>query len=123
IAVGAVDVGNTVSRGDDRVAGFSSNGGGGAARNPDLLAPGQAIRSLRVPGSLLDERYPVRAGADPRLINGSGTSQAAAVVSGAAALVVGQRPDATPDQVKALLLASAAPLPKVSDDAQAAGEL
>jgi serine protease AprX len=38
-----------------------------------------------------------------RFFKGSGTSQAAAVVSGAAALVLQQRPTATPDQVKWLL--------------------
>jgi serine protease AprX len=35
---------------------------------------------------------------------GSGTSQAAAFISGAAALIVDGNPEATPDQVKALLV-------------------
>src|SRR5207247_10293032 len=38
---------------------------------------------------------------------GSGTSQAAAVVSGAVALVLQQRPNLTPDEVKRLLTYSA----------------
>jgi serine protease AprX len=42
-----------------------------------------------------------------RFFRGSGTSQSAAVVSGAAALIVDQRPSITPDQVKALLTSSA----------------
>jgi serine protease AprX len=43
-------------------------------------------------------------------VKGSGTSQAAAVVSGLAALVVAARPELTPDQVKRVLTRSAAPL-------------
>ncbi len=58
-----------------------------------------------------------------RFFRGSGTSQAAAVVSGAAALVLSQRPSATPDQVKALLTGAASPLPGTSALLQGAGRL
>ncbi len=76
----------------------------GRQRNPDVSAPGVSIRSLRVPGSRIDTQHPGgRVADDPRLFLGSGTSQAAAVVSGAAALLIEQRPDLTPDQVKHLL--------------------
>ena len=46
-------------------------------------------------GSYLDTTYPAARIGD-RLFRGSGTSQAAAVVSGAAALLISQRPDAHP---------------------------
>ena len=58
--------------------------------------------SLRSAGSYLDATYPA-ARIGERFFRGSGTSQAAAVVSGAAALLISQRPGLTPDQVKALL--------------------
>ena len=80
---------------------FTSEGDG--TRNPDLSAPGVHIPSLRVPGSFIDQQFGATATVADRLFLGSGTSQAAAVVSGAAALLLSQRPGLTPDQVKALL--------------------
>jgi subtilase family protein len=81
-------------------AGFSQAGNG--VRNPDILAPGAHIRSLRVAGSYIDGKYPGgRVGS--RYFRGSGSSQAAAVVSGALALAFEQHPSMTPDQAKALL--------------------
>ncbi len=86
---------------------------GTSARPVDLVAPGKSIVSLRAPGSDIDLNNP-KAVVENRFFLGSGTSQAAAVVAGAAALVVDQRPDITPDQVKALLTGTAAPLAGVS---------
>ncbi len=81
---------------------------GDGQRNPDLLAPGVSIESLRVPGSRIDTEHPSgRVEGDDRLFLGSGTSQSAAVVSGAAALLLDQRPELTPDEVKALLMSTA----------------
>ena len=57
------------------------------------------------------------------LLKGSGTSQAAAVVSGAVALLLERRPDLTPDQVKAIIKSSADPLSGPGPDAQGAGRL
>src|SRR5207253_995096 len=82
---------------------------GDSVRAPDLLAPGVSVMSLRDPGSRVDREHPEgRVPGDDRLFLGSGTSQATAVVSGAAALLLQQRPGLTPDQVKSLLVSSAA---------------
>ena len=125
IAVGAADTKGTTRRYDDRVATFSSRGGGSGpyARDPDLVAPGVSILGLRVPGSYVDETSGASARKDERLFRGSGTSQAAAVVAGAAALLIEQRPDVTPDGVKALLKDSAVPLYRHSPRSQGDGEL
>jgi serine protease AprX len=101
IAVGAADTENTTNVGAHDPASFTSEGDG--TRNPDFSAPGVHIASLRVPGSFIDQQYGETATVGTRFFRGSGTSQAAAVVSGAAALLLSQRPSLTPDQVKALL--------------------
>ncbi len=92
-----------------KVEKWSSVGDG--IRNPDVVAPGAQVASLRVPGSFLDTTYPLARLSDPltctQLFRGSGTSQAAAVTSGAAALLIQHRPTLTPDQVKALLTSTA----------------
>ena len=120
IAVGGSDGRGTVAPGDDVVAAWSSRGD--AARRPDLVAPGQSVVSLRDPGSRIDVDHPAgRVG--ERFFRGSGTSQAAAVVSGAAALLLQQRPGLTPDQVKHLLTATARRLPEADPLAQGAGLL
>ena len=108
IAVGAADTRGTVATADDLVPDFSSRGD--ASRRVDVVAPGRSIASLREPGSYLDAVHPAARYGD-RLFKGSGSSQAAAVVSGAVALLLDQRPGLTPDQVKALLRETAAPLP------------
>jgi serine protease AprX len=111
MAVGATDRRGTASRAVDRVAPFSSVGD--ASRHPDVVVPGSSIVSLRAPGSNIDRSHPGgRVGDTPRLFRGSGTSQAAAVVSGAAALVIEQRPGIKPDQLKKLLKRSAYDLPR-----------
>jgi serine protease AprX len=118
IAVGAVDANGTRDAGDDTVPSYTARGDG--VRNPDVVAPGAHIQSLRVPGSLVDERYGDGPGSiNQRFLRGSGTSQAAAVVSGAAALLLEQRPSLTPDQVKGLLKTTARSVP--STDPQAVG--
>jgi serine protease AprX len=116
IAVGAQDTNGTPDRADDGVAEFSSRGT--SERAPDLIAPGVGILSLRVPGGLLDEAFPgARVGED--YFRGSGTSQATAVVSGAAALLLQRRPGLSPDELKAALRTEADPLP--GSDPLAAG--
>jgi hypothetical protein len=120
LAVGGADGGGTYDYKDDTIQGWSSRGDG--ARNPDLVAPGASILSLRSPGSVIDAENPAARVAG-RFFKGTGTSQAAAVVSGAAALVVQQRPSITPDQVKALLTGGAQRLERADPVAQGKGML
>jgi serine protease AprX len=120
LAVGADVTQGTPSVDDDTIPAFSSRGDG--VRNPDLVAPGRSLVSLRVPGSGIDEAYP-QGRVNTRLFRGSGTSQAAAVASGAVALLLQQRPDLTPDQVKALLTGTAQPVPGADARAQGRGLL
>jgi serine protease AprX len=120
LAVGASDPAGTVRAGDDTVMDFSSRGT--AARRVDLVAPGRSIVSLRDPGSFIDETFP-QARVGTGFIRGSGTSQAAAVVAGGVALLLQQRPELTPDQVKSLLMSTATGLPKADVDGRGSGEL
>jgi serine protease AprX len=107
IAVGSAETNGTYTTSDDIVSSFSNCGT--EDRHVDVVAPGRSIVSLRNPGSYADENNPQSVvGADMML--GSGTSQAAAVVSGAAALIIDQNPYATPDHVKALLMGTARPI-------------
>lgn len=124
LAVGASDPRGTADPADDTVPGFSAIGGGSVApdRSPDVVAPGVGIVSLASPGSTLSQTFPAARVADG-LLRGSGTSQAAAVVSGAAALLLQQRPELSPDQVKELLRSTATPLPAVDAQAQGAGTI
>jgi serine protease AprX len=112
LSVGATDNKKTTATSDDAVASFSSSGvvGTGGTKNPDLVAPGRSIISLAVPGSFIDQTYGWAGAVTGGYMRGSGTSQAAAVVSGAAALVLQRHPTYTPNQVKALLTMSARPL-------------
>ncbi len=120
IAVGAADTEGTTTLLDDTVTDFSSRGD--SRRRVDLVAPGRSIVSLRDPNSSVDARYPGARVGD-RFFKGSGTSQAAAVVSGAAAILLQQRPGLTPDQVKALLLGTADTLPLADGAGQGRGML
>jgi serine protease AprX len=117
IAVGAASPNGTYGSHDDVIQPWSEHGVG---RTPDVVAPGKSIISLRDPGSTIDETYPEgRYGED--FFRGSGTSQAAAFVSGATALIISQRRSIAPDQVKALLERTASPLPQADPEAQGAG--
>ena len=117
IAVGASNAGGTRPKVKE-VLGFSNCGT--IDRSVDIVVPGESITSLRAPGSDADDNNPQSVVAG-RYLLGSGTSQAAAFVSGAAALIVDARPDATPDQVKALLMGNASELRRASASCQGAG--
>jgi serine protease AprX len=108
ITVGATDDKGTNSIADDVVAsysGYSKTADG--IRKPDLVAPGTNIVALMAnPNSVLATAHPAN------VVNGiyfrmSGTSMAAPMVSGAAALLLQDEPGLTPDQVKYRLMATA----------------
>ncbi|MEV4140999.1 S8 family serine peptidase [Dactylosporangium sp. NPDC049742] len=112
LAVGATATNGTTATADDTLATFTnlaSTTTAGVAGQVDLLAPGTSIASLRVPGSNVDNLYP-SARVGETLFKGSGTSQATAVVTAAAALVLQAKPAATPNQVKDWLVKGATPL-------------
>jgi subtilisin family serine protease len=121
IAVGALDTKGTSTVTDDTATSFTSVGNG--TRNPDLLAAGKSIVSLRVPGSYADLKHQGTALAGTRFFRGSGTSQAAAVVSGAAALLLQQRSYLDQDEVKKILMTGASPLADTATSVQGAGAL
>jgi serine protease AprX len=121
VTVGAIDDRNTVAREDDALAPFSARGPSLIDHivKPDLVAPGAFIVSLRAPGSLLDTAHHdlvLPAGAyrtdgnhqrDGDYLELSGTSLAAPMVAGTAAVMLQKDPRLTPAQVKARLMASA----------------
>jgi len=108
LAVGAEDPAGTQQPLDDTVPPFSDRGT--ALRHVDVVTPGVHVLGLRVPNSYVDQAYP-SARVGTRFFRGSGTSQAAAVASGAAALLLQRNPALTPDEVKVLLTTSATPIP------------
>jgi serine protease AprX len=128
ITVGAVDDHGTASLLDDSVALWSSRGPtafDGIAK-PDLVAPGRKMISLRSAGSAIDTLYPERrvtalGALDARYFSMSGTSMAAPVVAGVAALYLEAHPSASPRTVKRQLVGTAHPLAGVSASDQGGG--
>jgi serine protease AprX len=112
ITVGAVDTKQTTSTSDDTVAPFSAHGPtpDGFAK-PDIVAPGISIVSVRDPNSTVDQLHPA-ARVGEYYFKGSGTSQAAAMVSGVVALLSQVNPLLGPNQIKGILMKTATPLPK-----------
>jgi len=116
ITVGALNTWNTTSLSDDTVATYSSRG---PTRydllvKPDVVAPGNKIVSLEASGSYLAAKYPslrVAGSGTNAFRQMSGTSMAAAMISGGAALLLESSPSLTPRQVKVALQVTAAPKP------------
>jgi serine protease AprX len=123
LAVGAADSLGTPSLADDRVASFSASSSGcGSCRSPDLVAPGAHVQGLQVPNSYVDANHSEGALGD-RYFRGSGTSEAAAVMAGAVALVLQRYPQMSPDLVKRYFQSNAQKLASYDSQAQGAGEL
>ena len=106
ITVGATDDRGTAGVSDDLLPDFSGRGptAHGLAK-PDVVAPGAHVISLRAPGSTVDTQFPNYVDGSYR--QGSGTSMATGVVSGAVALMLQANPGFTPDRVKYALQATA----------------
>jgi len=119
LAVGADDTNSTASPADDVIPSFSSLGDG--VRNPDVVMPGVHMQSLRVPGSFIDTQYGSTGKINNRYFRGSGTSEAAAAASGTVALLMSAAPNATNDQIKAVLKQTASPIPGADPNAQGSG--
>ncbi len=105
VVVGSVDTQGTTNPADDTVSDFSSHHGRNISI--DTLAPGRSIVSLKVPGSYADTAYPAARVGD-RFLRGSGTSQSAAIMSGALALYLQKYPRATAAQVREAVWGDAA---------------
>jgi serine protease AprX len=108
ITVGALDTHGTVDTSDDTVAPYSSRGPTryDLAVKPDLLAPGTRIVSLESTKSYLSTTYPqwhVAGNGTNAYLRLSGTSMAAPVVTGGAALLLNAYPSLSPAQVKIAL--------------------
>jgi serine protease AprX len=121
LAVGSSDSNGTPGMADDLLPSFSPWPKRGATRGVDLLAPGAHLQGLRVANGYIDQNHPEGV-IDTRYFRGSGTSESAAITSGAAALVLQKYPTATPDQVKDLLTGTAT-LINTKSQAQGGGEL
>ena len=110
ITVGAMtDNYSSEIKNDDFVASFSSSGPTfeGFVK-PEIVAPGGHISGLMSYDSQIVIDHPEFSDGG-RYFEMSGTSQAAAVVSGAVALLLTENPALTPDEVKCKLMASAHP--------------
>lgn len=109
LTVGAAYLHGTAATEDDEVAEFSSRGPtpDGFAK-PDLVAPGTTIVSTRAPDSTVDALRPA-ARVGTSYFKGTGTSQAAAIVSGVAALMFEVDPTLDPNTAKAILMGTTDP--------------
>lgn len=115
ITVGAVtDSWTPNDRDDDYIPEFSSRGPTPNAHiKPDLVAPGGHITGLTRPGSGLTDEHPEYILSSGEFVM-TGSSQASALVSGIAALLLQLEPGLTPDDVKCKLMSSAEPA--INDD-------
>ncbi|HYL98457.1 MAG TPA: S8 family peptidase, partial [Blastocatellia bacterium] len=143
ITVGAANTYGTDSRADDGITSYSSRGptrgyvqdaatGQTIYDNlikPDLVAPGNKIIAAEAYGADLVADYPqldasqYETNPHHYLMCMSGTSVSAPVVSGAAALLLQENPNLTPNQVKAILTYTAQPLAGFNTLEQGAGEV
>ena len=122
ISVGSLRTFGTVSRDDDRVAAYSSRGPSryDGFVKPDISAPGDNLLSVAASGSTLRLAQERRGnvGSYMRL---PGTSMAAGVVSGMAAMILQANQNLTPNVLKMVLQYSS--IPVANDDGSESGVL
>jgi serine protease AprX len=92
------------------VSAFSGSGVVAGVQKPDVVAPGEHVLGEMSPGSVIAQENPQAWDRDG-LFRGSGTSEATAITSGAAAAYLSLHPHSTPIAVKTALRASATRLP------------
>jgi serine protease AprX len=123
LTAGAFDDKQNSDPSDDSIPSWSSHGPTAQGYvKPDLVAPGRFITAQRSLGSTIEIQNP-KALYSPTYIRGSGTSEAAAVTSGLAALVLQAHPTWTPDQVKAALMKTATPIAGVPATTEGTGRI
>jgi len=104
VTVGAVDDQGTKEIDDDEPATWSSRGTTqDGFRKPDIYAPGARIVSTLAPNSAYADLCASCVSEDGEYIRTGGTSMAAPMVAGAAAIGFQLMPSLTPDRIKALL--------------------
>jgi serine protease AprX len=123
VTVGAMDDEGSRNDNDDVLPDFTSRGptlADGIAK-PDVATPGAHIVSLRAVGSTIDTTFTNYV--DGYYRKGSGTSMAAGVASGVAALVLSANPTMTPDRLKYALVHTTQPTASTDPNAVGAGLL
>jgi serine protease AprX len=117
VSVGAVDDQGTKEIGDDEPATWSSRGTTqDGFHKPDIYAPGAKIVSTLAPHSAYADLCASCVSEDGEYIRAGGTSMAAPMVAGAAAIGFQLMPSLTPDRIKALLRDSDRPLTDSIDE-------
>jgi serine protease AprX len=122
ISVAGLDQMGTASRSDDTMGAYSSSGCGATCPKPSFVAPGSHIQGLRVPNGHIDANHP-EGQLGSLYFRGSGTSQAAAVASGAVALILQKYPTLTPDRVKKFIQDYGVKVNGADGAAQGAGQM
>jgi len=100
ISVGALDTNGTVNTNDDFPASYSASASTANDRGPDFIVPARSIQSLAATASKLVANAAATAKVGANFVKGTGTSQAAAIVSGEVALLYAEGPLQTPDDMK-----------------------
>src|SRR5215210_971119 len=123
VSVGGVDDQGTRAQSDDALAAWSARGiTQDGVSKPEINAPGARIVSNLAPASAFATLCPTCL-VTGQYIRAGGTSMAAPMVSGVAALLLERYPNLTPNQVKGIMVRSARSLPGGAPAVSATGAL